>query len=465
MEDVAERLVDHALDLDWATLPEPARRAAAVFLHDTLSVGIAGARAWHADAVAHAVGQWGQAAPGALVLGRGVLNLPPASAAFLNAFQIHGQEFDCVHEQAVVHPLATIVAALLAALNGPVACSGAEFLTALCAGVDVATGLGLAATAPLTFFRPATAGIFGSVAAIARLRRLKREQALDAFGTALGFAAGTMQAHIEGMPTLPLQIAAAARSAVCAVDLAVAGLPGPRGAIDGKFGYLALFEQGSDTAPMLATLATIARVTEISWKPFPTGRAAHGAIVATTDLAQNHGVTATNLERLTYTAPPLIHRLVGRPARAGMTPAYARLCFPYLGAVVLLRGTVGLGDFTQACLTDPAILALAARIEVVPNNNLDPAAFTPAEAVARFADGAVAKVAVTTQFGSPAWPLSRAEHLEKSRACLAFAGQEDRHEALAALMEGYSDCPNARVALEAVLAPSAVSGAEATASA
>lgn len=462
MANAAERLIDHALGLDWAELSLPARRAAAIFLHDTLAVGVAGARAPHADAVARAVGQWGQASTGALVLGRGVLNLPPAGAAFLNAFQIHGQEFDCVHEPAVVHPLATIVAALLAALGDQTAYDGREFLTALCAGVDVAAGLGLAATSPLTFFRPATAGIFGSVAALARLRRLPRHQALDAFGTALGFASGTMQAHVEGLPTLPLQIAAAARAAVCAVDLAVAGLPGPRGAIDGPFGYLALFEQASETANMLAALDSVARVTEISWKPFPTGRAAHGAIVATRELVQRHGVTAGRLHSLTYTAPPLIQRLVGRPVRPDMTPAYARLCFPYLGAVVLLRGTVGLGDFNPTRLADPAILALAARIEVVANNNPDPAAFTPAEAVARLTDTTRATVAVSAQFGSPAWPLTRAEHLEKSRACLEFAGQEDRHQALSALMEGFDHCRDARAALDAVLAPVAASGVEAT---
>ncbi len=452
MAPIAERLIDHALGLDWARLPEPARRAAATFLHDTLAVGIAGARAPHAGDVARAVAHWGEAATPALVLGRGLQPLPPASAAFLNAFQIHGQEFDCVHEPAVVHPLATIVAALLAALPGPAAITGAEFLTALCAGVDIATALGLAARSPLTFFRPATAGIFGSVAAIARLRRLPRGQALDAFGTALGFAAGTMQAHVEGLPTLPLQIAAAARAALCAVDLAAAGLPGPRGAIDGKFGYLALFETASDAAPMLAALDHTARVTEISWKPFPTGRAAHGAIVATQDLMRHHGLTAARLVRLTYTAPPLIHRLVGRPARPDMTPAYARLCFPYLGAVVLRQGTIDLGDFTEASLTNPDTLALASRIAVVADDNPDPAAFTPAEAEASLSDGTIARVAVTAQLGSPAWPLTAAQHLAKAHSCLAFAGLADRHLPLATLMAGFAEQPDAQAALATVLA-------------
>ena len=39
------------------------------------------------------------------------------AAAMVNAYQIHNSEFDCVHEQAVVHPMAV----LLAACAGPVA--------------------------------------------------------------------------------------------------------------------------------------------------------------------------------------------------------------------------------------------------------------------------------------------------------------------------------------------------------
>ncbi len=447
----AETLVDHALGLRWDALGADVRRSAATFLHDSLAVGVAGARAPYADRVAAAVSRWGVASgQGALVLGRAETSLPPSSAAFLNAFQVHGQEFDCVHEPAVVHPLATVVAALLSALDDGPPRTGAQVLTALCAGVDVAVGLGLAARSPLKFFRPATAGVFGCVAALASLKRLPREQALDAFGYALAFAGGTMQAHVEGLPTLPVQIAAAARSAVQAVDLAQAGMPGPRGAIDGPFGYLALFEDLTDAPAMLAALPTSPRIMEVSWKPFPTGRAAHGAIVAVQRLMREQGLAPERLERLTYVAPPLIQRLVGRRAHDAMAPAYARLCFPYLGAVALQRGTVGLDDFTPRRLADPSTLALAARITVEADGNPDPAAFTPAVAVARMTDGAEVRIAIQAQFGSPSDPLSPTQHLEKARACMAFGGLEDRHEALGALIAAFAETSDVGAALRAV---------------
>lgn len=450
--DASLDLARHALGLRWDDIPTTARNAAKIFLHDSLAVGLAGRNAPFSDAIFAAASGWCGENGNCRVLGRDA-RLPPADAAFVNAFQIHAQEFDCVHEAAVVHPLATIAAALLATIDRGDPVAGEEVLTALIAGVDVAVGLGLAATTPLRFFRPATAGVFGSVAAIARLYRLDIETTQDALGYALAFAAGTMQAHVEGLPTLPVQIAQAAKAAVQAVDLAQAGLPGPRNAIEGPFGYLTLFEAGFDIERLREQLGVGHRIEEVSWKPFPTGRAAHGAIVATQRLVTDHGVSAANLARLVYRAPPLISRLVGRPAKPEMTPAYARLCFAWLGAVVLSRGTVTLDDFDAASRTDLALLDLAARIVVESDDNPDPAAFTPAIAIATLRDGTMIETRIDAQLGSPQCPLTELQHLAKARACMAFAGVETQHQALIDLIEDLEHRVDTASALNAALRP------------
>ena len=440
-ENPAERLVDHALGVEWAELPSTVQQAARTFLHDSLAVGVAGRNAAHADAILVVARAWsdGGQCP---VLGRPGVRLPAASAAFVNAFQIHGQEFDCVHEAAVLHPMATVLAAVLAATASGPAVSGADLLASIVGGVDVAVALGIGAPGPLRFFRPATAGIFGCVAALARLRRLSREQALDALGHALAFASGTMQAHVEGTPGLPIQVANAARNALAAVDLAQAGVPGVRRPIDGPFGYFALFESEQKLGPALDALGHRYFVTELSWKPFPTGRAAHGGIVALRNLMREHELRPESIATIDFHAPPLIHRLVGRPAHAGMAPGYARLCFAYLGAVTLLQGTVTLEDFGEQYLADPATLALAERIRVIPDTNPDPAAFVPAVMVIGLHEGQQFRERVSAQFGSPAWPLSREEHLEKARQCFAFGGLDNCATAVAAALEtleGFSD--------------------------
>lgn len=442
----AHVLIDHALALRWDDIPGAVRGKALTFVQDSLAVGVAGRNAAHADDVLAMVQGWGQG-EAAGVLGRPGVRLPAPSAAFVNAFQIHGQEYDCVHEPAVLHPMATVLAALLAEAERGDPVSGEQFLTAVVAGVDVAVTLGIAAPDALMFFRPATAGIFGCVAAVARLRAMPRDMALDAFGHAMAFASGTMQAHLEGKPALPVQVAHAARSSLDAVDLARAGMPGVAHPLDGPFGYFALMEKREELAAALARLEQGHRITEVSWKPFPTGRAGHGGIVSVQRLMERHGLTADVLDSLEYHAPPLIHRLVGRPAKPGMERGYARLCLPFLAAVTLLRGTVSLGDFQRGTLDDPAVLALAARIRVVADGNTDLAAFVPARALARTVDGGELVEDVAAQFGSPEWPLSEAEHLGKARSCLAFADMEDRHAALADAVAGLPTAADAMAML------------------
>ncbi|HEX7871269.1 MAG TPA: MmgE/PrpD family protein [Sphingobium sp.] len=430
----SHRIVDHALGVEWADLPDSARRAARNFLHDSIAVGIAGRNAALADEAFGAAQLWSGEGGNGFVLGRPGARLTTPHAAFVNAYQIHAQEYDCVHEPAVAHPMASVGAVLLAeASRSPV--SGADFLAAMVAGVDIVATLGVAVKSPLKFFRPATAGIFGSIGAICRMRRLSPEVSCNAFGYGLAFASGTMQAHVEGKPTLAIQVAAAARSAVEAVDLARAGFEGPQGSIDGPFGYLTLFEDAVDLEPALGDLGKRQRIEELSWKPFPTGRAAHGAIIAFRSLIEEQGLTADTLDRFVYRAPSLIHRLVGRRPFAGMSIAYARLCFAWLGAVVLTKGTVDLADFTAANLSDPVLLALAERIVVEVDDNPDPAAFVPALGTATLTDGREVSHVVTQQFGSPEWPLSRDEHMAKAKRCLEFGGLPEVHADLAALVE------------------------------
>lgn len=447
MTDASAVLIDHALALRWEDIPEPSRGAAKAFLLDSLAVGAAGRNAAHADGLLAMVRGWGDGGT-AGVLGRPDLKLPAPSAAFVNAFQIHGQEYDCVHEAAVLHPMATVLSALLAEMARGEAVTGEQLLTAIVAGVDVAVTLGLAAPGALTFFRPATAGIFGCVAAIASLRAMPREQALDTFGHALAFASGTMQAHLEGKPALPVQVANAARGSLVAVDLARAGMSGVRGTVEGPFGYLALLEGETALAPALERLGKGHRIEEVGWKPFPTGRAGHGGIGAVQRLMAQ-GLSPANLEALEYSAPPLIHRLVGRPAQHAMAPGYARLCLQYLAAVTLTRGTVSLGDFGAETLSDPALLALAAKVTVVNDGNPDQAAFVPAVARARLTGGGELVEAVPALLGSPQRPLSREEQLAKARGCLEFSGLGPCLDPLVAAVDGIDTAGDALSVLQA----------------
>lgn len=441
-----DRIVAHGLGASFEDLPDRAVTAVKTYLLDSLGVGIAGANTPLTPKVRAAASGWG-AGDTAHVWGAGSFVAPAPIAAFINGFQIHGQEYDCVHEPAVVHPMAVILSALMAEIEShEAAVSGQDFTIAIAVAVDLAAGIGVAVKSPIKFFRPANAGLFGATLAIARLRGFDPDQTKDALGYALAFCSGTMQAHVEGKPALPLQVANASRSAIMACDVAEAGIPGPQDSLDGPYGYFSLFEDEADFGPVADTLGETWRIAEVSHKPFPTGRACQGGIVLMQKLRAD-GVDPSAITALTLTAPPLIHRLVGRPITEGLTQNYARLCFQYCGAVALLTGTVGLQDFTKEALARADVHALGKKITVIDDGTPDPAAFTPQIAEATLSDGRTVTARIDTLYGSPADPMSHEDHIAKFRACVAFgfgSARDDIADTLITLTESLETLSDAR---------------------
>lgn len=433
MTNMVEAFTQHAVNARFEDLPDDAVRAVKTYLLDSLGVGIAGAAIPLTQVVRQSAAHWANEGA-AYVWGQGSYATTPANAAFVNGFQIHCQEYDCVHEPAVVHPMATILAALLAECDAQGRVTGTELAVALAIAVDLAAGIGVSVTSPIKFFRPANAGIFGATLGICRLRGLPHAQIKDALGYALAFNSGTMQAHVEGKPALPIQIGNAARGAIMACDLAEAGMPGPHDSLEGSYGYFNLFEDAADASDVIAGLGQVWRIAEVSHKPFPTGRAAQGGIVLMQKLREL-GVMPEAVNRVTLTAPPLIHRLVGRPIEPEMAVNYARLCFQYVGAVALMRGDIGLGDFSEPSLRDRAVQALSAKIEVIDDGSSDPAAFTPQIASALMNDGRTIEARIDSLYGSPAAPMSQQAHLTKFRNCVAFGFGQDRSRIADRLIE------------------------------
>src|ERR1700739_3185255 len=100
---------DHVVATRLTDLPADAVRAAKIFILDTFGVGLAGSAGPMARELAAASAAWGSAAD-AHVWGVGV-SRPAASAALCNAYQVHNAEFDCVHEEAVVHAMTVVLPA------------------------------------------------------------------------------------------------------------------------------------------------------------------------------------------------------------------------------------------------------------------------------------------------------------------------------------------------------------------
>lgn len=426
IEIVIAHLIRHR---DPGSVPASAHRAAQVWIQDSVAVALAGRAVPQSQQLLAAVRQWGMAEPinSARVWGTQE-SFPTLNAALLNAFHIHNQEFDCVHEKAVVHPMAVILASMLSYADSRHVrekISGAQFTAALALAVDVATVIGMTSQSAIRFFRPAQCGCLGAVAGLSLLAGLDENAMRDAFGLAYSQLAGTMQAHIEGTPALALQIGFAARAAIGAVDLAMQGFRGPHQVLDGKQGYFSLFEPGaiSFDAPNspFRGLGDIWQIERVSHKPFPTGRAAQGGIAGLRALMQQYQFGATDVDKIIVYAPPLVRQLVDRPMIGGMTANYARLCMPFLLATTLTRGTVGLSAYQAHALADPALAALASRISMAANGDSDVNALRPQSIEVMLKNGQQCMHDMPFVYGAPEAPMSVDAQREKFYACCAHA--------------------------------------------
>ena len=408
--------------LEPEDLPPGARAAVRRFLLDSLGVGVGGSRGPYVESL---IAHYQMDAPGSVpVWGSGV-SLGASAAALINAYQIHNAEYDCVHEDAVVHPMAVVLGAMASgvhvlATSGP-GVSGARFETAVALGVEFATSLGVASSAGLRFFRPATAGALGAVIALSYLSALSAQKTRNALGIALGQLCGTMQAHTEGSPVLAMQVGFNARNALTAWSLARAGIPGPQDVLAGPFGFFALFEGDFDTNELLRSADSPWRVEQVAHKPFPSGRATHGIVEACLDIRRIASLTGESVDFVHAEVPPLTARLIGRPVRNDMNVNYARLSGPFVAAIALCRGDVGPADFDARALTDKNLLDLGRRIDVAADSNVDPNALTPITVTVRENDGTEHVRTLSTIYGHPDKPMQREAWVSKFKRNLGLA--------------------------------------------
>ena len=437
-----DRLIEHIESTNYQDLPDSTITAAKTFILDSIGVGISGSSVAQTESLKAAVATWGHAQQ-AQVWNTGEW-LPANAAAMVNGFQIHNQEWDCVHEPAVVHPMAVILSALMA-FGQREKISGQQLILGVVIAVDVATLLGASVKSGLKFFRPSICGGLGAAAGIAAIKSLKGEALKNALGIAYSQLSGTMQAHVEGSSMLPLQIGINASNAINAVDMAVAGMQGPHDILEGSFGYFNLFEDSYDLDYFWQHIGVNFQIEKVSHKPFPTGRAGHGAIDGLLTLKHQYQIDVDQIAHIQILVTPLIYRLVGRPVTDAMTASYAKLCNGYIAATALLTDNVTVTDFEEQHLRDQARLSLGNKVTTELNQCKDLNALSPVTVAIELTNGKRYQIELIDILGCPAKPLTREQQVNKfSQACQSAAKplNETQQQELIFSIDALEQMPN-----------------------
>jgi 2-methylcitrate dehydratase PrpD len=439
MPTAAERLAEFALSLSYDDIPDEVVEAAKLHLLDTVGCGLAahalGVAAEGRTAMAELGGE-----PLASVIGHDG-GLPAANAAFANAMLCHGLDFDDTHSDSVSHVSAVVCPTAIAVAEAE-GSTGRELLTAIVAGNEIVTRIGMAASGAFHargFHPTSICGVFGGVGAAARLSDLDVPTTASALGIAGSFAGGLFAYLDVGTATKPMHPAWASHGAILAARLASLGAEGPATVIEGRFGlYHAFVGERIDLGPQLDDLGTRWETPRIAYKPYPACHFIHGSLGATSTLAGD--LDPDEIEDVVVTIPEAGVALVLEPVDAKLAPRSeyeAKFSLQYSTAAMLVHGQVGVRSYTDEAIADQRVLDLARKVRYETKEYASyPAAF-PGGVQIRLRDGRTVEADFPHQRGGPENPMSadevRAKFRENAALALGPATLESLEEGVLAL--------------------------------
>jgi 2-methylcitrate dehydratase PrpD len=368
---IAEVLAGKIAALRADALPAAVRRKCEDLLIDVVGLCVT---VRSADYVKAAIAAWDDEGP-CTAIGH-ARTMSAAGAAFVNGTAIHGEDFDDTFEGGPVHAGAVIVPAVLAACERHKP-NGSSALLGIAVGVETMCRLSTVAptlTHKAGFHPTAVFGAMGAAAGVGAALGLTARQLVDALGTVGSMASGIIEYLAEGAWTKRLHPGWAAQSGLRSALLGRAGFVGPRTVFEGVHGFFHGFANTTkgDYDAITGDFGKHWVTETLAFKPYPCGTMTHPYIDCARRLAAK-GIKGSDIkEMVCEVGEGTVHRL-WEPLAAKQKPAngYAgKFSSPYCIATGFVRGNVGLGDFTDEAVRDPAVVELAGKVryQIDPNN-------------------------------------------------------------------------------------------------
>ena len=405
----------------FATVPltEAQRHQAYRALLDTVACAIAG-RADDAPCLAAEYLRGFASTGNATVWATGE-TMHPECAAFVNGVAAHVLDYDDVMTPMRGHISVAMVPALCA-LAQTTDANGQRFSTAYLAGFELMAKFARVMALPhysLGWHSTSALGVLGATLACSVLLGLNESQTSHALGLAVAQAAGSRQNF--GAMAKSFQAGQCNAAAVRAVLMAQAGFTASPDAIDGKFGYLALYASGEDVSSALSALGAAPLEIDamgIDIKKYPCCYAIHRPLDGILALRKAHALTPANVTKIAITnSAGGLDALLPQPPVNGLQ---AKFNMAYCLSAALRDGAIRLASFGDAQVMRPEIRALLPKVSL----QEAPGAILPRWSHVRLelADGQVLEQRVNSARGDAGDPLSDAELIEKVADCFACGG-------------------------------------------
>jgi 2-methylcitrate dehydratase len=317
------------------------------------------------------------------------------------------------------------------AVTGPLALaearhrSGPELALAIVIGYEV-MGRVFRATfvreKPIPFYVPSVYGTLGGAAGCARLLGLSTADTNRALGLAAAFTGGTFQGHEEGAWQRSLNGGMAGERAVTAALLAETGFRATELGLEGVQGFARMYTDGRlEPAALLDDLGGSYVISDRWVKPYPMNTTLHAPVEALLTIVRDHALHADDIAEIAAAWQKVEPFLAKREVT---TVVAAQASLPFALAVAAVRGRVGVDEFTEDTVADPAVRAMIGRTTVVQDQDLHRRApdSMPGRVTVRTTDGRELSAEVLRPRGHPANPLSeddfRAKFLDMAERVL-----------------------------------------------
>ena len=286
---------------------------------------------------------------------------------------IHSFDYDDYH-QAKVHPGAVVIPAAIA-MGERMGASGKAALTAMVAGYETMIRVSLA-TGPNAsrlkgWHLTGTTGTFGAAAAAGILLRLNQDEMASALGMAGTQSAGLWAFIADGAMSKRFHAGRSSQSGIMGALLAQKGYKGPTQILEAEDGgFCRATSDRVDFSLAIDGLGEKFLSGEVNIKPYACCASAHSAIDAVRDLVQAHKIVPPDIERIFVKTARGVKVQCGFPYEP-LSVLQAQMSLQYTIAVFLLEGKALVEQFTEEKISDPKILELANRVEIVLDDEVE----------------------------------------------------------------------------------------------